>query len=200
MELKSLFRRLANLFNGDLKIEKVASQELQSQAPMAMLNDKGDQLAEPYQKVMCQHNAHPICSDILKIPFNWSPPKTSTDKLYQKHSVFKSHVELLGPDGLLKSDVVRLGLYGMLPASEYGIRTHPAEEIYIMLAGDCLWKRGADIYRSLTANERSHHPSYLPHATKTQSNAFMSVYVWIGDLSKDQYSYKGLPESSEIQN
>jgi hypothetical protein len=95
---------------------------------------------------------------------------------------------------LIKSDVVRLGLYGMQPNAEYGIRTHPAEEIYVMLAGDCLWMRGEAEYTKATVGERSHHPSYLPHATKTQTNAFMSVYAWIGDLSTEQYAYEGLPK------
>ena len=108
--------------------------------------------------------------------------------------------EIIGIDAPFASNKMRSFVVYQPPNVYYPWHQHPAEEIYIMLAGDCLWKRGADIYRSLTANERSHHPSYLPHANKTQSNAFMSVYVWIGDLSKDQYSYKGLPESSEIQN
>jgi len=34
----------------------------------------------------------------------------------------------------------------------------------------------------------------LPHATKTEQSAFMSVYLWAGDLSKKQYSYDGLPD------
>ena len=68
--------------------------------------------------------------------FNWPPPETSNDPLYIKHSISKVHVELLGPNGLVKSDKVRLALYGMKPGAEYEIRTHVAEEIYIIPAGD----------------------------------------------------------------
>lgn len=91
---------------------------------------------------MQQSYAHPLCGDIIEMPLDWRPPETSKSPLYAKHSIFKSHVELVGPDGLVKSESIRLGLYGMLPNSEYGIRTHPAEEIYIMPAGECFWKRG----------------------------------------------------------
>ena len=128
------------------------------------------------------------------MPFDWRSPETSKSPLYAKHSIFKSHVELVGPDGLVKSEAVRLGLYGMLPHSEYGVRTHPAEEIYIMLAGECFWKRGDAPYSCERPNGRSYHPSLMPHASKTEDQAFMSVYAWVGDLSTESYEYLGLPQ------
>ncbi len=82
----------------------------------------------------------------------------------------------------------------MLPNSEYGVRTHPAEEIYIMLAGECYWKRGDAPYCCKRSNDRSYHPALMPHASKTKDQAFMSVYAWIGDLSTDAYEYSGLPQ------
>jgi hypothetical protein len=94
---------------------------------------------------MQQSDAHPLCSDIIEMPFDWCPPETSKSPLYAKHSIFKSHVELVGPVGLVKSESIRLGLYGMLPNSEYGVRTHSAEEIYIMLAGVLLETRRCTI-------------------------------------------------------
>jgi hypothetical protein len=61
-----------------------------------------------------------------------------------------------------------------------------------MLAGNYLWKRGAQAYQLAGVGGRSYHPSMLlPHATKTEQSAFMSVYLWAGDLSKKQYSYDG---------
>ena len=192
MNLKTFFDKLVYVFDGNLEIEKVARRELEVQYFDCNLECNHTHLPKPIKEVMKHQNAHPICKEILKYPFNWMPPQTSNDEIYQQHSIFKSHVELLGPDGLVKSDVVRLGLYGMLPHSEYGIRTHPAEELYIMLAGDCLWKKAGGQYLSLNVNGRSYHPSNVPHASKTQRNAFMSVYVWYGELSKDDYVYKGI--------
>ena len=114
------------------------------------------------------------------MPFDWRPPETANSSLYAKHSTFKSHVELVGPDGLVKSESVRLGLYGMLPDSEYGVRTQPAEEIYIMLAGECFWKRGDAPYCCERSNGRSYHPSSMPHGSKTEDQAVRSVYAWVG--------------------
>jgi hypothetical protein len=191
---KNLFLKLAEVFNGNQEIERFASQELIANAHTPLVLGSGKPLASDFINTMQYEYAHTICSLILEIPFDWAPPETSNSRLYKQHSIFKAHVELLGPDGLVHSNKVRIGLYGMLPHSEYGIRTHPAEEIYIMLAGNCLWKRGAQAYQLAGVGGRSYHPSMLPHATKTEQSAFMSVYLWAGDLSKKQYSYDGLPD------
>jgi hypothetical protein len=194
INLEKLFLELSQVFDGDTEIEKIASQELLQKAKVALVVTEEKAISEDIANVMRSDDAHPICSEILKTPFNWTPPETSKSDLYKKHSHFKAHVELLGPDGLVKSNIVRLGLYGMQSHSEYGYRTHPAEEIYVMLAGECFWRRGNSGYQSSYVGGRSHHPSFLPHATLTKELAFMSVYAWTGDLSTQDYKYEGLPE------
>ena len=152
-------------------------------------------LSKPFVDVMTSRNAHNICQAILQIPFSWAPPNTSDNPLYVAHSHSKAHVELLGPQGIITSQKIRLGLYGILPDSEYGIRTHPAEEIFIMLAGEAEWLRGDDDYQLKKAGGYAYHPSMMPHATRTRHSAFMSVYIWTGDVSTDGYRYFGVPNA-----
>ncbi len=185
-----------SLAEGHLKIKEVASNELKVAIKgnkWSEINPFSSQLAKPFLDVMTKENAIPICADILNVPFSWVPQKTSEDPLYTAHSHSKVHVELLGPAGIIKSKFVRLGLYGILPNSEYGIRTHPAEELFIMLAGQAEWLRGAGEYELKRAGEYCYHPSGIRHATKTTHSAFMSVYIWSGDISTDKYQYLGLP-------
>ncbi len=193
MSLNSLFSALAGVFDGPQAIERVARDALLSSRPPAGLLDTPVDLAQPFLDVMLAPDAHPVCRLIAETPFAWAPPQTSGDARYVEHSLPKVHVELIGPDGLVASESVRLGLYGMLPGFEYGIRTHPAEEVFVMLAGQAHWKRGSDPYLLLGPGERSYHPSMLPHANRTDQKAFLSVYIWHGDVSTDQYSYKGHP-------
>ena len=181
---------------GNLEIKNIASNELGSAINSIKgteINHFSTSLALPFLDIMTEENAFPICADILKVPFAWIPPETSDDPLYTAHSRSKVHVELLGPQGIMNSKIVRLGLYGILPNSEYGIRTHPAEELFIMLAGQAQWMRGAGRYELKKAGEYSYHPSRMRHATKTTNLAFMSVYIWSGDISTDNYHYLGLP-------
>lgn len=193
MYLKPLFVELGNVFSGSEGIESHVRNALQSALTEVEIPSCTVPLPQPFINVMARIDAHPICKLIAEMPFNWVPPQTSNDPLYSKHSISKVHVELLGPGGIVNSDEVRLGLYGMMPNAEYGIRMHAAEEIYIMLAGAVDWKRSEAPYKHHLPGDRSYHPSMMPHANRTQELPFMSVYAWHGDISTESYLYKGIP-------
>ena len=194
MALTSLFDALCEILDPKYSIEANAIKALKDAEADMDLPQQTAPLDQVFLDVMAKADANPICRLIASMPFNWIPPQTSQDPLYQEHSSFKAHVELIGPTGLVPSSSIRMGLYGMRPHSEYGIRTHPAEETYIMLAGHALWMRGDAPYEGLLTGQRSYHPSMMRHATKTDESAFMSVYIWDGDLSTEKYQYLGLPE------
>ena len=194
MTLRPLFDALAEVFDRPEAIERAARNALLDAADRAGPAQSTVPLARPFLDVMSAADAHPVCATIADTPLPWAPPQTSDDPQYTAHSLPKVHVELLGPDGLVRSDRVRLGLYGILPGAEYGIRTHPAEEVFVMLAGRAFWKRDDAPYEIHGPGERSYHPSMMPHATRTGDVAFLSAYVWIGDISTDQYVYEGLPD------
>ena len=196
MWMQQLFEELAATLDGPEAIERAAAKALLDAAPNAdaAAPEKWQPLPGPIMDVLQANDALSVCRLIARSRFPWAPPQTSSDPNYIEHSLPKVHVELLGPEGLIKSDGLRLGLYGMLPYFEYGIRIHPAEEVFLMLAGEALWKRGDQQYAPLGPGERSLHPSMLPHANKTEELSFMSIYVWRGDVSTDGYQYQGIPE------
>lgn len=193
MDLRNLFTALADVFDGPDAIEKHAQEALLAADPEAQNSYQSNGLTTPFLSVMAEAGAHPVCKVIAETPLPWAPPQTTNTPLYVAHSLPKVNVELLGPDGLITSNSVRLGLYGMLPNFEYGIRTHPAEEVFIMLAGTAFWKRDVAAYEPLGPGQRSYHPSMMQHASKTEETAFLSAYVWRGDISTADYVYAGLP-------
>lgn len=195
MSLETLFHALADVLDTSSEIERLGQAELVKAATLAKITDTTDRLPAQFFDVMSEPDAHPVCKTIATTPLPWAPPQTSNDPGYLRHSAFKAHVELLGPGGLAKSHRVRLGIYGILPNSEYGIRTHPAEEVFIMLAGMAFWKRGSLPYQPAIVGDRSHHPSMLPHATRTSEKAFLSIYIWSGDISTENYRYVGSPQT-----
>ena len=110
--LALLFNRLAERFDGDVPIERHARAHLSDAiVDYEFPSQKCDGLAIPFLDAMSRSDADPICSLIAALPFAWAPPQTSSDPLYAAHSTFKVHVELLGPNGLVRSDTIRLGLY-----------------------------------------------------------------------------------------
>lgn len=191
MSLEALFLGIADALDGSLAIEFLGRNELIKAASQAHYEGEVSQLEKPYFEILKKENTHPVCELIKNVELFWAPPQTSTDPNYITDSIKKAHVELLGPEGLVKSNKVRIGLYGMLPNADYGIRTHPAEEVFVMLAGETYWKRGDADYILHGVGERSYHPSMLPHAQYTADLAFMSVYVWSGDVSTQNYVYQG---------
>ena len=83
----------------------------------------------------------------------------------------------------------------MKPNAEYEIRTHPAEEIFIMLADEVDWKLSTAAYVGHFSGDRSYHPSMIPHAFRTREVAFISVYAWHYEISTDSYVYEGIPSN-----
>lgn len=195
MSLQELFLKLADALDGPQPIEHAGATALRQAAPQARPQTKSTPLPPAVLKVMSAPDAHPVCALIAQTPFDWTPPHTSTDPAYIAHSTAKVHVELVGPEGLAPSETVRLGLYGIGPNFEYGLRTHAAEEIFVMLAGEADWMRGDAPYAPLRTGGRAHHPSMLPHATRTGAEAFMSLYIWHGDVATSSYVYQGLPKA-----
>jgi hypothetical protein len=196
MSLAALFADVAKALDGSTEIERIGQDALIYHAPNAFFGGYPTQLPPEICDVMTVSDADPACETILDAALPWAPPKTSTDPLYVEHSKAKVHVELIGPQGLARATDIRLGLYGMLPGAEYGLRTHPAEEVFVILAGEVDWMRGDADYAPSRTGDRSFHPSMLAHATRTRDLAFMSVYIWLGDISTEHYSYEGLPASS----
>ena len=189
--LEIFFRNLADVFTGTADIEKNARSALLAATCPKALTDNKTTLKAPFSDIMLQNDAHPICDSILRMNFNWSPPTTIDEESYIRDSINKLHVELIGPSGIVNSNSIQIGLYGMLAHNKYGIRTHPAEEVFIMLAGEVFWKAGSTEYLRHTAGQRFYNPSMVPHANKTENKAFMSVYVWQGDISTENYVYNG---------
>lgn len=151
-------------------------------------------LAKAYLDVMARKGALPVCDLVSTTPLPWGAPQASPDPAYQDMGRAKTHVELIGPFGLVRDDDLRIGLYGLAPETHYGSRTHPAEEVFVMLAGEAEWQQGDDKWHLLGPGERVHHPSQVAHQTRSGRRAFMSLYVWSGDVAFDNYVYSGLPD------
>lgn len=191
MSLAHLFTALADACDDRFDIEAAARNVLLDAAGSAVSLAEPVALPASFRKVLSEDNAHHSCKLIADCPLPWSIPKTSDDPAYQADSSKKLIVELIGPDGPVASKDIRVGLYGIAPGAHYGYRTHPAEEVFVMLAGEADWAKGEGGFTTLRPGERSYHPSMMRHATITRYHAFMSLYVWRGDVSFDGYVYQG---------
>ncbi|MGI9357559.1 MAG: dimethylsulfonioproprionate lyase family protein [Rhizobiaceae bacterium] len=191
--LHDFYIALAGALNGTLPIEAVGKQALLDHADEAFAEpEAATPLPQDVLDVIQADDAHPCCKLLASAPLNWAPPLTTDDPDYIEVSKRKVLVELIGPEGLVKRNTIRMGVYGISPGVEYGIRTHPAEELFVMLAGRADWLRGDDCYAEYGPGTRRHHSSMMQHATRTRDSAFMSIYIWTGDVSFENYVYSGV--------
>ncbi len=190
--LSALYRDVASALDGQLPIEEAARAALLRHSEAATFDESAAvALPAAIADVMLANDAHPCCKTLLDMPLPWLPPVTSDDPAYQAVNAHKVLVELVGPDGLVRSDNIRVGVYGIKPGVHYGVRTHPAEELFVTLAGRGDWLKNDEDFAEYGPGARRHHGSMEPHATRTREFAFMSIYVWTGNVSFEDYVYQG---------
>ena len=92
------------------------------------------------------------------------------------------YVEFVGPkDALFHAPDIRVGLLLLGPRLHYPPHAHPAEEIYHPLTEGALWRRGQENWRTVPAGHAIHHPSLLPHETKSGESTLLALYCWHGN-------------------
>ena len=99
--------------------------------------------------------------------------------------------ELIGPESVLHSDLIRLGLFWQDAGVSYPPRTHAAEECYIMLAGQGEWSLDDAPPATRLPGAVIFHPSFASHASRTTDNPMLALWRWTGDIGWDSYRCAG---------
>jgi hypothetical protein len=92
--------------------------------------------------------------------------------------------EWIGERGAFVSDAIACGVLLLGPDIEYPAHSHEAEELYLPLAGNALWRAGESDWRLRAPGIWIHHPTWTIHAMRTGAEPLLAAYVWRGgDLS-----------------
>lgn len=96
--------------------------------------------------------------------------------------------EILGPTtGSFRSADARLGFTLIGPRMHYPAHSHPAAELYHLLAGPSTWIK-AGVASRKEPGDFILHPSGVSHAMETDEASLLSIYSWSGDiLSRSTY-------------
>ncbi|MEH6647646.1 dimethylsulfonioproprionate lyase family protein [Sulfitobacter sp.] len=132
---------------------------------------------------------HPVARAALaaqeQVPWGSNPVEDLTE---DSIAAMINVATLMGPDGPIPAPDVRLGLVYMRPDSYYPLHLHDADETYVIVAGQALWKAGEDV-RMRGAGEMIHHPSLMPHAFRTGPEGFLAIWRWSGDINTHSYAF-----------
>ena len=86
--------------------------------------------------------------------------------------------EIIGRDAPFASNKMRSFVVYQPPGVYYPWHQHPAEEIYVVLAGKAKFSLEKTAARILNPGDHAFHPSNQPHALETLSHPVMAYVVW----------------------
>ena len=96
--------------------------------------------------------------------------------------------ELIGLRGPIKSKDIACGFLMLGPDVEYPMHSHEAEEVYVPLNSQSLWRQGNGPWVSRSDGIPIYHRSWLSHGMKTESAPLLALYLWRGgDLAQKSH-------------
>ncbi len=93
-----------------------------------------------------------------------------------------AYVELVGPGGIAFREDAALGLLLIGPHNYYPPHRHPAQETYLVVAGEADWWRQGEPWRTLPAAAFVHHEPNVVHAMRTSGQPLLALYAWSGEV------------------
>jgi hypothetical protein len=89
-------------------------------------------------------------------------------------------IKLLGPDAYWNSGDLSSGFLILGDNITYPPHRHEAEEIYLPISGNAHWYREDQGWQLRPAGTLIHHASGIQHATRTQGEPLIALYLWRG--------------------
>lgn len=90
--------------------------------------------------------------------------------------------ELLGQDAPFGAKDMRGFLVYQRPGYHYPPHHHPAEELYLVIAGEAEFHLDGHAPRRLGPGESVFHPSGVPHALTTHESPVLTWVLWRGEM------------------
>lgn len=119
----------------------------------------------------------------------WRETYRDTDFGETLHAHFGCY-EVIGADTPLQATTMRSFVIYQKPHFHYPMHHHPAEELYLVIAGEGEFHMEGQPSRQLQPGDTAFHPSNVPHALTTHDTPIMAYVLWRGDLgTKPVWTY-----------
>ena len=190
-----MFHALADLFDeGSEEIAAIGAAALRRHANAEVRAERVSLTTnEEIANILGTPNALPCAQQVSEVlgDLSWHYSGYDDGRITENVALRMQTVELIGAHGMIYDDSCRVGLFAQTANTDYIIRTHAAEELFVQIAGEGEWCKGDIPYSTRGPGERMHHASYEPHASRTTHSALIALWVWAGELGYDKYDYKG---------
>lgn len=114
----------------------------------------------------------------LEPAFSWRNRAGSSAGFAADHA----NAMIVGPNGLLPSSNVQIGVSLLAPGTAYPDHQHPPEEIYLVLSrGD--WRQQDGSWREPTIGGLVYNPPNIVHSMRAHSTPLLALwFLWSGDV------------------
>ncbi len=138
-------------------------------------------------------NPLPVAAKITKVMplIDWHSSGMVDGRIKPEISNHMATAELVGPDGMIYSEHLRVGLFVQSANLNYVTRKHAAEETFIMLGGSAYWQVEDEPPALCKTGDMIYHPSNVAHVSVTKDEPFIAAWRWTGDIRFDQYTLTG---------
>lgn len=144
-----------------------------------------------------QHSAWLAALAALEPVLPWSP-FYGKDNWTQTFLDDFAAAEIIGPDGLIPSNELIMGLFVLGPNVFYPAHAHPAVELYWILNGRPEFQMGAGAAWTVKpAGALVLHPSEISHAIRTGPAPLLALYFWRGDIMGRSWYRHNMADESE---
>ena len=195
VDLNAMFHALADLFDeGSEEIAAIGAAALRRHAGAKVPAERVDLTTNAeIEAILKSPDALPCAQLVLDVlgDLSWHYSGYDDGRITENVALRMQTVELIGAHGMIHDDTCRVGLFAQTANTDYIIRTHAAEELFVQIAGSGEWCKSDAPYSQRGPGERMHHASYEPHASRTTNSALIALWVWAGELGYDKYDYKG---------
>jgi hypothetical protein len=178
-----------NTHGGNAAADALRSITSKSHLPLP----RGHDILPDVEKQALDIDPLPICEHIEHaMPLiDWHHSGLADGRIRPEIANKMATVELIGPDGMIFHDTVRVGLFMQSANLDYVTREHAAEETFIMLCGSGMWSCHNEPLQTRKSGDYIHHPSMAPHVSVTYGDPFIAAWRWTGEIGYDKYSLTG---------
>ena len=125
-------------------------------------------------------------TDLLKWKVNQNYRNIYSNHFFEN----ESFVEIIGPNGLLLTQGIRVGFLFLGEQVFYPSHKHEALELYNIISGNSFWQINDKEFFEKKPGDKVFHDIWEPHAMRTAGQPVLSLFSWSGVIDKEAIPIK----------